>query len=486
MSTTLRGMGESAQELVARLEASVGPAVFEPGVAPEWTTTDPRRETWIDLQSEVVDAAEGASPAERGALAAALLDAVLHQPSFGPSNRLTPEAFRLILAEAPEEVRRALGLKTVETMYGGLRYLEWHLWTVPGLAGADWLRELALADDVRANFLYQDMSSGKLPRWSDADWPVRLDVLAALPAEPRPGIVTMLAMSKPPREACPSLVRVVLAHGVDERDHLTRSAAAHIRAHRSGEPAADAGLFDWSAQSTRPELFRWLLELAGDSGTRHGLVEAAVDAGAITVEDGRRLAAPLERPAWADGEVPWRIAAVRPAGVVRLPDGRLTGGDPWWTGGAEGIPWLVELPRGAFDVTAIVASHPLLGQECAALHLCVGPERAASWTLIPTVYGHEGYHVEVGTAGLGSVAAYEALLVHDEPVLDEWLADDPPRWRTMDGGDAGSLVMCSVGPQHQLCRTWLGKSDAGEVVALVTDLGLIDLDPGVDPRLPWE
>jgi hypothetical protein len=45
--------------------------------------------------------------------------------------------------------------------------------------------------------------------------------------------------------------------------------------------------------------------------------------------------------------------------------------------------------------------------------------------------------------------------------------------------------MCTVGPQHQLCRTWIGSSSDDEVVALVTDLGLLGLDLTKTATLPW-
>lgn len=477
-------MGDSIAGLVARLAASVGPAVVDDGVVPDWAEIPRPRETWIDLQDAIVAAAAEASVADRETLAEALLDAVVRQPSFGPSNRLTPAAFALILEAAPDELRRWLGVRTVETTWGGLRYLHGHLWALPGPAGADWLRALADADDVRANFLFQDMARGTLPRWRDADWTDRLDVVASLPAEPRPGIVTMLFLLRPPREACPALVRVALAHGLDERDHVTRSVAGHIRAHRSGDAAVDAGLFDWAAHATRRELFRWLLELSGDAGAREALVHWARAAGSISAEDGLWLAAPLVRPAWADDDVPWTVSAVKAAGAVTLPAGRLTGGDPWWTGGVEGLPWVIEVSPGTYEVSVVTARHPLASDECAALQLVVGAGPVESWTLISGAHG-AGYHVEVGVAGLGSVAAYESMLVHEVPDPEGWFSRAGAWWREIDGGPAGSLVMCSVGPQHQLCRTWVGTDDAGEVTALVTDLGLLELDLEVDGRLPW-
>jgi hypothetical protein len=385
----------------------------------------------------------------------------------------------------PSELRAALGGTSLETMYGGRRYLQRHVWALPGEEGAVWLGHLVEADDTAANFLFQDMCAGKIAPWPDADWTARLDVVATVPVEPRPGIVLMLFLGRPPVEASPALMRVVMTHSADERDHLLGSAAGHVRALRTGKDEADVALFAWDAGRDRPDLFRWFLELAGEPGSRGALVGVAVDRGQISPAEGHLLASPLERPSWADGPVPWSVASVAAAGLVRVPEGRLTGGDPWWTGGPEGLPWVLELAPGAYEATVVVASHPLAGRQCAALHLRMSGEAAVSWSLVRTIYGEPGYTVEVGAAGLGAVGAYEPPRIYDEPSWEEWITSASPWWYELDAGDAGSLLMCSVGPQHQECRTWLGVDEGGRVVGVVTDLGLLDLDLESDARLPW-
>jgi hypothetical protein len=54
----------------------------------------------------------------------------------------------------------------------------------------------------------------------------------------------------------------------------------------------------------------------------------------------------------------------------------------------------------------------------------------------------------------------------------------------VDAGEARSFVMFTVGPQHQLCRTWVGRAADGRVVRVLTDLGLLGLDPEIDPKHP--
>ena len=89
----------------------------------------------------------------------------------------------------------------------------------------------------------------------------------------------------------------------------------------------------------------------------------------------------------------------------------------------------------------------------------------------------------MGVGGFGSVECYESGVVFE--CTDEFLGGTAPAWHLLDGGVAGTIVMCSVGPQHQLCRTWIGTSADDGVVSLVTDLGLLGLDLEHDPTLPW-
>jgi hypothetical protein len=474
-------------ELIERLRSSVGTPLVEEstGLAPSQPT-----ESWVDLQAAVVALADQLDGDARRDLAAALLHAVLYQPSFGPSNRLSTDAFALLLGAIPDELAASLGgpsladpVAAVSELYGGKRYLQQHVWAIPGSEGARWLGVLARADDIRANFLLQDMASGQVPMWPDEDWPDRLDALAALPPEPRPGVVSMLFLLRPPRAALPALVRVALVHGEDERDHLFRFCAERLREQRRSADDV-AGLVDWEAGQRRPELFRWLLELSGVAGEREQVVAAAVADGRLAGNDAALFSAPLERPAWADGEVPWEVERVVLAGELRLPEGRLAGGDPWWTGGVEGFPWVIEVPSGSFSVHVVVASHPLYGRECAALELVLDAETPVDrWTLVPSERrGEDGYHVEVGVASLGADTAYDAQVSLEG--ADEFFTREHPAWSTLDGGSAGTIVYCTVGPQHQLCRTWLGTA-SGAPAAVVTDLGLVDVDLAADPRRPW-
>ena len=74
-------------------------------------------------------------------------------------------------------------------------------------------------------------------------------------------------------------------------------------------------------------------------------------------------------------------------------------------------------------------------------------------------------------------------------VFESELADFPgtasPAWKILDGGPAGTAVLCTVGPQYQTCRTWLGTTGSGVPATVVTDLGLLGIDLEAEPVLPW-
>ena len=133
-------------------------------------------------------------------------------------------------------------------------------------------------------------------------------------------------------------------------------------------------------------------------------------------------------------------------------------------------------------VQVVVARHPLHGRQCAALAVIADSDGPVEqWSPMITQWERTGYTVEIGIATVGAPAAYHS------PVLAEpnLRFGRRPDWDTIDAGDSGTLVWCSVGPQHQDCRSWVGTTATGRPVATVTDLGLLDLDPQHQP-LPWD
>ena len=184
----------------------------------------------------------------------------------------------------------------------------------------------------------------------------------------------------------------------------------------------------------------------------------------------------------------WQLERVVDAGTVRLPDGWLSGGDPWWS--FEGVSFELRVPPGAYPVRVAVAStqtEEKTRHECAAAELIVDAAAVPTrWELVPTLAFATpggGYQSEVGVTCFAPT---------------DWLATGPmstrdlppprhPGWQQHDdheGDDDLSLVLFTVGPQHGECLTFTGHDDAGRITRVVTDLGLLDLDPRTRP-LPW-
>ena len=176
------------------------------------------------------------------------------------------------------------------------------------------------------------------------------------------------------------------------------------------------------------------------------------------------------------------------AGTVKLPDGWLSGGDPWWS--REGVSFELRLPPGAYPVRVAVAvaqGESKTWRECAAAELIVDADVAPTqWELVPTLtfaMQGGGYWSELGVTCFAPT---------------DWLATGPmsardlsppehPGWDQLDdddGDDELSLVLFTVGPQHGECLTFAGHDAAGRITRVVTDLGLLDLDPRTRP-LPW-
>jgi hypothetical protein len=56
----------------------------------------------------------------------------------------------------------------------------------------------------------------------------------------------------------------------------------------------------------------------------------------------------------------------------------------------------------------------------------------------------------------------------------------------VDAEDLGSIVMFHVLPQQQLCRTWAGRAPDGTITRVVSDLGLLHVDPKAHPDDPLQ
>ncbi len=351
---------------------------------------------------------------------------------------------------------------------------------LPGPEAAEWLVKLVRSRDWHVADAFRAMATSDDPEWTPEDWSLRLNLIADTFPE-RPGFLLHFPAIRPPAGCAPAQVRLACTYAEDETDLLLRSIAENIEHYRSGVPANDVSLYWWEGAEEKADLLLWILELSGAGPERTKVVAAALDAGFIDAQQAETLGRDLTRPAWADGEVPWAVSDVVDAGHVQLPDGRLAGGDPWWS--FEAIYWTVELEPGSYPVRVVIAEHPLQGRQCAAAELMVDAgAQATAWELVESSNRHsDGYMVEVGVGSFGAVEALKPGL--DMESHGEFMTQ-AASYAEVDGGEVGSLVMFTVGPQHQDCLTWIGRSEDGRIVRLVTDLGLMGIDPTKAP-LPW-
>ncbi len=432
---------------------------------------------------------------EKQCLASALFDACIFEPVSGTGTDLRQETMHWFLESIPDRVARLVdevddpdihphflapvpwGLRTRQG-----RFIFNALFGLRGQEGADWLLRMQARDDSWVGSAFQAMCTGRLPAWEPGDWIMRVNALADTRFEPRPQLVQVFVMAKPPPVSSIAQVRLACVYANAHTDQLLRAIAGNnIRSYLTGEVEVDAAMFWWDASPRQRPLLRWILELSGPPGYREQIVLAAGAAGWIDRQTQLDLASALKRPAWADKEVPWELIEILDAGTVRLPDGRLAGGDPWWS--FEGLPFEVGLAPGSYGVRVMVAAHPLHGRENAAAELIVDPAATvARWEIVETRRpGGEGYCAEVGVASFGAPATLCPGLAD---ALPDGIFREHPQFAEVDAGDAGSLVMFTVGPQHQDCRTWAGLTPDGRIARLVTDLGLLDLDPTDQPP-PW-
>jgi len=179
------------------------------------------------------------------------------------------------------------------------------------------------------------------------------------------------------------------------------------------------------------------------------------------------------------------------AGEVVLPDDKLGVGDPAWS--FEGLSLELRIAPGQYPVYIAIACAVLedaqVRRNCAVAELRIDePSLVSKWELVPATLrtGERGGFWTEGGSSFGPAA----LLASGPPEWDllDPVAPTPPWWFTYDttvpGPQAGQAVAFSVGPQHQECITFVGRTSDERVVSVITDLGLLDLDPRHQP-LPW-
>jgi hypothetical protein len=185
-------------------------------------------------------------------------------------------------------------------------------------------------------------------------------------------------------------------------------------------------------------------------------------------------------------ELTWTFDQTHHAGVMRLPDGRLTLGSledeladtPPLQLGDVGVP-------DELDAYVCTATAEPRWRACAALELRALTNRpVASWKSIPgPKYYEEGPLIGLGAGFLGSLGALEAgpILESDVP-----LVGDHDTWSLLVREPHGSCLVFAVFGQHPVARTWLGTDTNDHFCRLVVDLDVLYLDPSRSADLPWD
>ena len=418
---------------------------------------------------------------DEAALAAALAEAVSWQRIDGggsPLDRRTCSAWTVrffLAARVPAQVHAAAN----DQWRNGHRFLRSALWSLPGADSRAWMLRLWQADPdgaaivFSARGLYEDMRRGYMRAvWDDEEWNARVHLLCDAQFARAPLYID----EQLPAATGAAQVRFACTYATaDSRPPRSRRRREPPPL-PNWQPVADVALVWWDVPDEQIDVLRALLELAGAAGARGALVDAAHATGAIDAERTALLRAPIPRPAWMDGEVPWEIDQQIAAGEVHLPDGRLAAADPYWA--FEGVAFEAQVHPGRYPVTLTTATHPLLGRACAIADLAIDPETSPRrWERIgrrpdPSEFG---YGVEVGIGSFGAVDALTRAEIHDL-APDDLLGADAGH-AEIDAGELGSIVLFTVRMNHQICRTWIGRGPTGEIVRCVSDLGILHIDP---------
>lgn len=412
-------------------------------------------------------------------LAEALLECCLLESVSGEPDQLEDEALRFILDHCTPQIEDLLEQPFDPPIPDELvppwkwfqdfqsRFIIDAMWTLPGEEGVEWMQRVLKRDP------YSVVSRRPLT-WTAEDWILRLNSISDMDEFPWEAYaVTGVVLDQrhpPPIEAAPALVRYSCARLRDDSGlKLVRRAAAIIGGYRTGDPHVDMRLFWWQATTdAQREILRWMIELSGPAGSRKPLVAAALADGRIDAQAAAILDAPVDRPLWADGDVPWVFTDVTELGVLALSAGVLQVG-PCSPAGAFRRAWQLEVEPGDHAVRAIVAVHPFEGCANAAVEVVFDANTTPDqWERISQVSDD----ARIGLLGAAPVAAPTAAEVAELPTAAGW-AMRPERsavWFAMPAAGRRTL--------------WLGRSAGPRVLRVVLDLGRMNLDLA-DAAPPW-
>lgn len=457
------------------------------------STVDTSLFVWPVAQKAVV--ALAALPgANASALAGALLRCCVFEAVSGEFDKLDDNSLRLILnhhAEVVEQlVRRSQDELHTESLSppwpistsGSTRFLVDAMWTLHGAEGARWMSLLLDCDP------YYGIVSRRPRAWTPEDWTLRLDALSDRDELPDAAYRLAFAMvdpdEPPPHEAAPAMARYVCSRftaGQSPRMYVGRAATV-LASYRADDPEQDAGLFWWGATSD-DELtaLRWLLELSGPAGARPPLVKVALARGLVDAEVARTLAVDIDRPLWADRDVPWVVTEVREEGVRDTPEAvaALLGTEPLPTRTVIAVHPVHGRANAAVEVLADVDAAPLRW-EAVGDGLWVG--RDAEGRAARTIH-------DLGVLRLDLAAEPPPWFVHDRiPFVD---ADAPPLPAAIDVDHLHHLAVSGASLRHQRCvlrealhQRGVGEYSSAVVLHHVRDaIALVAADTPVRSRL---
>jgi hypothetical protein len=436
----------------------------------------PRDRAWFDDQFAILELARRPGVDERG-LARSLLDAIVLQRAPGRVGPLDPGVGRWVMRWCEDEVLEALAIEGPSPRRARLERLMWSHSSERAIA---WMVTMFRESNAHADGLYQQMRQGRMRApWEADDWSRRVHALCDARLE---GLFLLLDEDLPVA-TCAAQMRLACTYSSQATEFMFRLAARNLRRHRTGVAEDDVPLFWWEIEDDYIEEFRTFLEISGPPAARSELVATARRLGLIDDDRAAFLGVALPRPAWADEDVAWEVDEIDEAGQLDTSDGVLYAGDPY-TDLDAGVR--IDVRPGCYAVRVIKAIHPIHGRECAAAEVILAPGVVtAQWEPIgrpcspdPSAVGHRA---EVGVGCFASRLAIATASIAD--ILGMDLPGSHARHRIGTAGD-DSIVAFSVGPQHQCCRTWLGRGEDGEPTRVLTDLGLLNLDPAANPDLP--
>jgi hypothetical protein len=444
--------------------------------AARWGDVSARATVWPGAQDAFVSFAH-VTGADAGRLAEALLECCLLEAVPGETDQLHDEALRLILDHCTPQLEELFAQDYDQPIPDDLvppwnsyqnyvsRFVIDAMWNLPGEEGVKWMQRLLIRDPY-------SVYSRRPLTWTPQDWILRLVGMSDMDEVPRQAYPATGAMSNPakppPVEASSALVRYACTHlGDDEELRVVRRIAEILTGYRTGSPTSDVNLVWWEPVGPQQrETLKWLLELCGPSGTREALVTTALAEGLINDELAAALSADVDRPLWADGDVPWVFSDVHELGLMTVASDILEGG-ALTSDGAFAAEWRVALEPGTYATRSVIAVHPVHGTANAAAELVLDPMAAPdTWELVASVTASGSALGALGSAGVAAPTGVTA-----GPAASGWT-----------NASQSSAVWFSM-PANTERYLWVGRVGS-RIARVVLDLGRMDLDLA-SARPPW-